>query len=73
MKWAVERLGTQTHYLSVTVDGSTQAISDTYAYEPSAATNWAEGSIGFQVQQDLSVNPGSGFHEWLDGVTLWQW
>ncbi len=73
VKWAVERYGSQTHYLSVTVDGVTQAISSSYAYQPAVATNWAEGSNGIQVQQDLSSNPGNGFKEWIDRLTLYQW
>ncbi|MFB3812903.1 MAG: Ig-like domain-containing protein [Terriglobales bacterium] len=73
VKWAVERVGWQIRYLSVTVDGVTQYISDAYAYQPSAPTDWAEGAIAFQVQQDLSSHPGNGFHQWLDRITVWHW
>jgi hypothetical protein len=73
VKWAVERVGDQSHYLSVTVDGITQAISDTYAYQPSIATNWDEGALAFQVQQDLGSQPGSGFEVWLNQVNVYGW
>jgi hypothetical protein len=73
VQWAVERVGAQTHYLSVTVDGVTQNISDAYAWQPAVSTNWQNGNLGFQVQQDLSLYPGSGFHEWLDKMTVYAW
>jgi hypothetical protein len=73
VKWAVERAGDQSHYLSVTVDGITQAISDTYAYQPSVPTDWEEGALAFQVQQDLGSQPGTGFEEWVNQVNVYGW
>ncbi|MFB3812904.1 MAG: Ig-like domain-containing protein [Terriglobales bacterium] len=72
VKWALERVGTQTHYLSVTVDGVTQNISSAYAWQPAPATSWANGALVFQVQQDLNGRGGS-FKQWVDKATVWAW
>ncbi len=72
VKWAIERSGSSTHYLSVTVDGTTQQIDAAIAYQPAPATSWAN-NVTVQVQQDLSANPGNGYHEWVDKQTLYEW
>ena len=72
VQWLMERVASGTHYLSVTVDGVTQQISASVASQPAPATNWVDSLI-VQVQQDLSSNPGSGYHEWMDKITLSAW
>ena len=72
IKWNLERVGAQTHYLSITVDGNTQNIADAYGYQPAPATNWTNGAIIWQVQQDLNANGGS-FKEWVDHAILYAW
>jgi hypothetical protein len=72
IKWAVERAGAQTHYLNVTLDGTTQTINSAYAYQPAPATNWTEGAIVAQVQEDIAVKPGA-FREWIDEATVYGW
>ena len=70
--WEVERVGNQTHYLSITVDGVTQTISSSLAYQAAPATSWS-ACVVMQVQQDLSSNPGTGFHEWVDQANVYEW
>jgi hypothetical protein len=72
VKWAIERVGTQTHYLSVTVDGVTQNISSSYAWQPAPATNWTNGAIIAQVQQDINSSSGS-YKEWIDQFNIYAW
>ncbi len=72
VKWAVERVGYQTHYLSITIDGVTYPISSTYAYQPAPATSWTNGALIFQVQQDLNSKGGS-FKEWVDKANIYLW
>jgi hypothetical protein len=73
VQWAVEQVGNQIHYLTVTVDGSTQTIGAAYAYQPAPPSSWQNGSLGVQIQQDLSYTPGSGAHEWVDKETVYAW
>ncbi|MFB3915814.1 MAG: hypothetical protein ACE14M_03740 [Terriglobales bacterium] len=72
VQWLVERIGSSTHYISVTVDGVTQHINSNIATQPAPASNWMNSLI-VQVQQDLSANPGNGFHEWADKITVSAW
>jgi len=72
LRWSYERVGAQTHYLSLTVDNVTYPISSTYAYQPAPGTSWANGAMVFQVQQDLNAS-GSSFKEWVNEVTLYTW
>ncbi len=72
VSWAVERVGGQTHYLSVTVDGVTQYISSSYAWLPALATNWSNGALTFQVQQDLS-SAGGSYTIWVDKANVYAW
>jgi hypothetical protein len=71
--WSLERVGAQTHYLSITVDGNTQVINSSLAYQPAPSTGWAEGAMGIQVQQDMSCLPGNGFEEWLNEANVYLW
>ncbi len=72
VQWRVQRYGSQTHYLSVTVDGWTQNISSSYAYQPAPGTSWSNGAVIFQVQQDLNGNGGS-YKSWVDKATVYAW
>jgi hypothetical protein len=72
-RWYYERVGSQTHYISLTVDGVTYPIPDAYTYQPAPPTNWANGALVFQVQQDLSATPGGGFKEWINKAALYTW
>jgi hypothetical protein len=62
----------QTHYLNMWVDGKDSVPSSTYAYQTAEKTSWPNNST-VQIQQDLSKNPGSGLHQWVDKVTLYAW
>ena len=73
LRWAYERVGAQTHYISLTVDGVTYPIPPAFAYQPAPPTNWSNGALTFQVQQDLNSSPGSGFKEWVNQATLYAW
>ena len=72
LRWYYERVGTQTHYISLTIDGVTYPVANQVALQPAPATNWANGALAFQVQQDLNSSGGS-FTEWVDKATLYAW
>jgi hypothetical protein len=62
----------RTHYLNLWIDGQDNIPNSTYAYQKAETTNWPNNST-VQIQQDLSKNPGSGLHQWVDKVTLYAW
>jgi hypothetical protein len=66
--WFMQRIGTSLKYVSITIDGLTYPVN---LIEPSAGTNWGH-TLGVQYQQDIGVT-GTGFHEWVDNVTLAAW
>jgi hypothetical protein len=72
-RWYYERVGQQTHYISITVDGVTYPVANAFAWQPAPPTAWENGHLIFQVQLDLSANPGGGFKEWVNKAALYTW
>lgn len=71
IKILVERVGTQTHYISYTVDGVTTPIPNQYAWQNTIGTSWANAVV-VQVQMDVNANPGV-ISEYIDKMTLYAW
>lgn len=64
--WQFERVGTQVHYISVTIDGQAYPV-DQYQHNESV---WPMESIdvAFQMDGDYAQEP---YNVWLDNVTLY--
>jgi hypothetical protein len=66
-----ERVGTQTHNISLTVDSNTYQIPTQYAWHYTQTCNWAN-SVSVQVQIDVNGNPGT-VSEYVDTMNLYLW
>lgn len=66
-----ERVGTQTHNISFTVDGVTYPVPDTYTWRNTRLTNWSN-SVNVQVQLDDNSH-GGPVSEYVDKLTLYAW
>jgi hypothetical protein len=66
-----QRIGTQTHNVSYTVDNNTYPVPTQYAYHNTQTTSWAD-SVNVQVQLDTNANGGT-VSEYIDKMTLYAW
>jgi len=71
VQWLVERTGTSTKYLSLTIDGKTTPIPASVAVQPAVPTTWGSG-VSVQAQLDESSSR-IGYKVWFDRwrVALW--
>jgi hypothetical protein len=66
-----ERVGTQTHNISLTVDSNTYQVPTQYAWHETKTSNWAN-SVAVQVQIDINSKPGTA-SEYVDNMNLYLW
>lgn len=66
-----ERVGTTTHYVSITMDGKTYPVPSVFTNQTAPLSNWTN-RLTFQVQLDLA-SKGGILQEWVDGATLYVW
>jgi hypothetical protein len=68
-----ERVGTQTHNISYTVDGVTQPVPDAYAWHQTRVTAGSTtNTLNMQVQMDNNANAGT-ISEYVDKLNLYVW
>jgi hypothetical protein len=68
LTWLFERVGTQVHYISVTLDGKTSNVN---AYRPYEASYNGKGiNVAFQMDGNYQQTP---YKVWLDKVNLSAW
>lgn len=67
LTWEFERVGGQTYFVSVTLNGNTYYINRYYNAEPMNAN---ELNVAFQMDQNYA---GANYNVWLDKVSLTAW
>ncbi len=68
LTWEFERVGSQTHFIAVTLNGYRQVV-DKYYYSRSVG-NAREINVAFQMDGDEHEE---NYQAWLDKVTLYYW
>ena len=67
LTWQFERVGNQTHFISVTLNGTQQTIDK---YFNARNVNAQEINVAFQLDGDEHQD---ALQAWLDKVTLYYW
>ena len=67
LTWEVERVGNQTHFIAVTLNGYRQAINQYHYAKP---VNARELNVAFQMDGDEHQDD---YQTWLDRVRLYAW
>jgi hypothetical protein len=68
--WSFERSGSQVHYISVTVNGTTMPVNLYLAAEKNKDLNGSDLNVAFQLDGDSHQQP---YSVWLDRVSLNGW
>jgi hypothetical protein len=68
LTWEVERIGNQTHFIAVTLNGFRQVVDKYYYARP--VGNAREINVAFQMDGDEHED---NYQAWLDKVTLYYW
>jgi hypothetical protein len=66
--WLLERVNSQVHYISLTVDGKTMPVDIYKDLQPNF--NGTDINVAFQLDGDIKQHP---YNVWLDEVTLKAW
>ena len=66
--WLLERVNSQVHYISLTVDGNTMPVDIYKDLQPKF--NGTDINVAFQLDGDVKQHP---YNVWLDEVTLKAW
>jgi hypothetical protein len=68
LTWEFERIGNQTHFIAVTLNGYRQVVDKYYYARP--VGNAREINVAFQMDGDEHED---NYQAWLDKVTLYYW
>ena len=68
LTWELERVGNQTHFIAVTLNGYRQIVDKWYYSKPIG--NAREINVAFQMDGDENQD---NYQAWLDKVTLYYW
>jgi hypothetical protein len=67
LTWQFRRVGSQTFFIALTLDGATHYVNRTYNAMPVSAS---ELNVAFQMDLDFAAHP---YSVWLDNVNLAYW
>jgi hypothetical protein len=67
LTWEFERVGTQTHFIAVTMNGNRQVVNKYYYAQPSGVH---EVNVAFQMDGNSNQDD---YQVWLDKVSLFYW